>query len=100
MSRQNEILLGGGERKSLVLIPLWDLSNHTSGFMGTDFNADTRSCECYAAMATSKGEEFRIFYGPRTNSEFFTYQGFVYPDNKHDSLRIKLGGMWVGSGSD
>lgn len=37
------------------------------------------------------GQEFRIFYGPRTNSEFFINQGFVFMDNSQDAVRIRLG---------
>ena len=29
------------------------------------------------------GEQIFIYYGPRTNSDFFVHSGFVYPDNKH-----------------
>ena len=36
-------------------------------------------------------EQIFIFYGPRTNSEFFVHNGFVYPDNEHDGLRLSLG---------
>jgi histone-lysine N-methyltransferase SETD3 len=37
------------------------------------------------------GEQIFIFYGPRTNSELFVHNGFVYPDNEHDGLCLKLG---------
>jgi len=36
-------------------------------------------------------EQIFIFYGPRTNSEFFVHNGFVYPENEHDGLRLRLG---------
>ena len=39
----------------------------------------------------SAGQEFRIFYGSRTNSDFFINQGFVFPENSHDAVRIRLG---------
>ncbi|KAL1433540.1 hypothetical protein MTO96_012375 [Rhipicephalus appendiculatus] len=32
-----------------------------------------------------------IFYGRRTNAEFFIHNGFVFPENRHDSVDIKLG---------
>ena len=41
--------------------------------------------------AASAGQEFRIFYGPRSNSDFFINQGFVFPDNSHNTVRIRLG---------
>jgi histone-lysine N-methyltransferase SETD3 len=44
------------------------------------------ACRDYEA-----GEQIFIFYGPRTNSEFFVHNGFVYPDNEHDGLRLRLG---------
>ena len=44
------------------------------------------ACRDYQAA-----EQIFIFYGPRTNSEFFIHNGFVYPDNEHDGLRLRLG---------
>jgi histone-lysine N-methyltransferase SETD3 len=44
------------------------------------------ACRDYQA-----GEQIFIFYGPRTNSELFVHNGFVYPDNEHDGLRLRLG---------
>jgi len=44
------------------------------------------ACRDYQAA-----EQIFIFYGPRTNSEFFLHNGFVYPDNEHDGLRLRLG---------
>jgi histone-lysine N-methyltransferase SETD3 len=44
------------------------------------------ACRDYQAA-----EQIFIFYGPRTNSEFFVHNGFVYPDNEHDGLRLALG---------
>jgi len=32
-----------------------------------------------------------IFYGPRSNCELLLHSGFVYDDNKHDRLSLKLG---------
>ena len=95
MSRQNEIPLKDGKETTLALIPLWDMCNHTLTQMGTDFNLDNRSCECYAAYPLSEGEEFKIFYGARSNAELFIHQGFAYPPHNGDSLRIKLGERWV-----
>ena len=91
MTRQNEIPIRDGRTSALALIPLWDLGNHTNSLMGTDFNTETQACDCYAAHFTKAGEEFTIFYGARTNAELFIHQGFVFPANEHDSLRIKLG---------
>lgn len=94
MSRQNEIPLRDGKETTLALIPLWDMCNHTLTQMATDFNLDNRSCECYAAYPLREGEEFKIFYGARSNAELFIHQGFAYPPHNGDSLRIKLGECW------
>ena len=32
-----------------------------------------------------------IFYGPRSNSDFFVHSGFYYEGNEHDRLHVKLG---------
>lgn len=32
-----------------------------------------------------------MFYGPRSNGEFFVHNGFVYAENDHDRLSLKLG---------
>ena len=92
MSRQNEIpLRPDGKGAVLALIPLWDFCNHTNGHMTTFYNLDTQACDCYAQEDTPAGEEFRIFYGPRPNSDFLIHQGFVYTENRSDSLQFKLG---------
>ena len=92
MSRQNEIPSKSGlPSPTLALIPLWDLCNHMSGHISTFFNVDSQTCDCYAHCYFKAKEEFRIFYGPRTNSELLLQQGFVYLQNEFDSLQIKLG---------
>ena len=91
MSRQNDIPLKDGKKTTMALIPLWDMCNHTLTQMGTDFNVDARTCECYATYDVQKGEEFKIFYGARSNAELFIHQGFAYPPHDGDSLKIKLG---------
>ena len=40
----------------------------------TDFDVDTRSCVCYSMSKYSPGEEFRIFYGERGNSDLLLNQ--------------------------
>ena len=92
MSRQNEIPSKAGPHSpALALIPLWDLCNHCSGHISTFFNLECQTCDCYAQHNFKANEEFTIFYGPRTNSELLLQQGFVYPDNEHDVLPIRLG---------
>ena len=100
MSRQNEIPMGEEGRKGegegqatgLSLIPLWDMSNHSSGCLSTDYNTDSQACECYAPRDVSAGKEFCIFYGERSNADLLVHSGFVHSANEHDSLKIKLGG--------
>lgn len=59
--------------------------------MSTDFNAEKNRSECVACRDYKAGEQIFIFYGPRTNSELFVHNGFVYPENEHDGLRLRLG---------
>lgn len=92
MSRQNEIPSKASLLSpTLALIPLWDLCNHCSGHISTYFNAESSTCDCYAQQDFKADEEFRIFYGPRSNAELLLQQGFVYLQNKFDSYQIKLG---------
>ena len=92
MSRQNEIPSKPGQPSpTLALIPLWDLCNHRSGRITTFYNVETSTCDCYAQCDFKMDEEFRIFYGPRTNSVLLLQQGFVYIQNEHDDYPIKLG---------
>ena len=66
---------------------------HTTltGSISTDFDAELRTCDCFSPSAVRTGKELRIFYGARSNAELFLHQGFVYPPNTGDTLRIKLG---------
>jgi len=32
-----------------------------------------------------------IFYGPRSNAELLLHSGFVYDDNAHDKLAVRMG---------
>ena len=63
----------------------------STGTISTDFNAELRTCDCFSPSAVRTGKELRIFYGARSNAELFLHQGFVYPPNTGDTLRIKLG---------
>jgi len=40
--------------------------------------------ESHATRDFNKGEEIKIYYGPRPNVELFLYSGFVVPKNKHN----------------
>ncbi len=39
----------------------------------------------------AKGEQISIFYGERSNADFLVHNGFVYPENYHDMLKVKFG---------
>ena len=32
-----------------------------------------------------------IFYGPRSNAELLLHSGFIYDDNVHDKLAVRMG---------
>ena len=59
--------------------------------LATDFDPATNSLQCYSLVNSSAGEEFRIFYGPRSNTDLLLNSGFVFMANDHDAVRIKLG---------
>ena len=67
------------------------LSLSLSGTISTDFNVELRTCDCFSPTTVKTGKELRIFYGARSNTELFLHQGFVYPPNTADTLRIKMG---------
>lgn len=92
MSRQNEIPSKPDlSSPTLALIPLWDFCNHSSGKITTFYNVEKSTCDCYAHRSFTALEEFTIFYGSRTNAELLLQQGFVYPNNEHDTYQIRLG---------
>lgn len=91
MTRQNQIPTPGGDKMTFALIPLWDMCNHCNGLITTDFNLEKDCSECYALKNYCKNDQIFIFYGARSNAELLVNNGFVYPDNEHDRLAIKLG---------
>ncbi|XP_023289835.1 histone-lysine N-methyltransferase setd3 [Orussus abietinus] len=91
MTRQNMIPNEDGSQMIHALIPMWDMCNHEEGRITTDFNISADRCECYASRVFKAGEQIFITYGPRTNSDFFVHSGFVYPDNKQDGFKLRLG---------
>ncbi|RVE42518.1 hypothetical protein evm_012826 [Chilo suppressalis] len=89
MTRQNNIQLGNSD--VTAFIPLWDMCNHEHGKITTDFNKEQDRGECYALRDFKEGEQIFIFYGSRSNADLFLHNGFVYPNNRHDSLSLTLG---------
>ncbi|KAK7000066.1 histone-lysine N-methyltransferase setd3 [Biomphalaria glabrata] len=91
MTRQNQIPARDGSRATLGLIPLWDMCNHCNGIYTSDYNTEQDACECFCLKDFEAGQQILMFYGPRSNGEFLVHNGFVYPDNEHDRLCLKLG---------
>lgn len=90
MTRQNPIPSTDGSSELLALVPLWDMCNHSSGKLTTDYNLEKDQLESYSFQAVSPGDQIFIFYGLRSNAELFVHSGFVYADNEHDSVAMKL----------
>lgn len=57
----------------------------------TDYDPESSSLHCYSIARYVAGDEFKIFYGPRSNADLLLNSGFVYADNQHDTVKIKLG---------
>ncbi|XP_076441686.1 actin-histidine N-methyltransferase-like [Babylonia areolata] len=92
MTRQNLIPReDSSEKKTYGLIPLWDMCNHTNGIYSTDFDTESNCSLCYSQQDVAAGDQVFMFYGPRSNGEFLVHNGFVFPDNEHDRLCLKLG---------
>ncbi|KAK8729769.1 hypothetical protein OTU49_008305 [Cherax quadricarinatus] len=90
MTRQNRIPCKGSSGQ-LALIPAWDMANHQQGIYSTDYDDEKNCSVCLAQRDFKAGDQFTIYYSQRPNTELFLHNGFVYRDNKNDSLAIKLG---------
>merc|ERR1719445_2756208 len=92
MTRQNLVpSLTEGEPSINALIPFWDLANHDSGQLSTDYDDEGQALVCLSQRAFKEGEQFTIFYGVRANCDLLIHNGFVFPDNQIDCLTVKLG---------
>ncbi|KAF0774017.1 histone-lysine N-methyltransferase setd3-like isoform X1 [Aphis craccivora] len=92
MSRQNTVPNSDNPTENVsALIPIWDMFNHRSGRLSTEFDKSSNSCVCYADGDFAAEDQVYIFYGVRTNADFLVHNGFVYPDNEHDAVKIRLG---------
>jgi len=67
------------------------MCNHNIGKYSTDFDLNADSAVCYAMKSFNLNEEINIFYGKRSNGEFFIHNGFVCVDNEDDFVPLKLG---------
>ncbi|GFT00203.1 actin-histidine N-methyltransferase [Nephila pilipes] len=91
MTRQNILPYIDGNQQVTSLVPMFDMCNHASGNLSTDFDLKKDLLISYSFKSFCKDEEVCMFYGPRTNAEFMVHNGFVYPENEHDAVEIKLG---------
>jgi len=92
MTRQNMVPKQDDPNTQVnTLIPFYDLANHDHGQLSTDYDTTSSSTTCLAQRDFSSGEQFTIFYGVRANCDLLVHNGFVFPDNQHDCLTIKLG---------
>lgn len=90
MTRQNFVPTQDGSNKQLVLVPLWDMCNHSNGKLATDFNPEKDQLESYVFRTFEAGEQLHMFYGNRCNADFLLHNGFVYSENRFDSVAVKL----------
>ncbi|KAG7157689.1 actin-histidine N-methyltransferase-like [Homarus americanus] len=90
MTRQNRVPVKESSGQ-MALIPAWDMTNHEQGIYSTDYDNEENCSVCLAQRDFKAGEQFSIHYSQRPNTELFLHNGFVYRDNKNDSLAIKLG---------
>jgi hypothetical protein len=89
LTRQNEVALND-QAKVLALIPGWDMCNHEPGKITTFCNPDKRMITCTAMRRFAKGEQVRMFYGPRSNHHLLLYSGFVVPSNSFDTISLQI----------
>jgi len=79
MSRQNLIPVNGTPQ--ITLVPLWDMINHDEGVFTTYYHGAQEVTQCTAMRPFAAGEQIYMYYGPRSNSMFLQYQGFIFPRN-------------------
>lgn len=90
MTRQNFIPSSDGSSQQLVLVPLWDMCNHSNGKLSTDYDPEKNHLKSYVFRSFEIGEQLNIFYGNRHNADFLLHNGFVYPENRFDMVAVKL----------
>ena len=107
MTRQNQVPCKEDINKMTnTLIPFWDLANHEfhmESEVSTDFDEANDETICMANREFSKGEQFTIYYGKRSNADFLVHNGFVYtvdsideskqpqPVSPHVSMVLRIG---------
>uniref|UniRef100_A0A336K0U1 protein-histidine N-methyltransferase n=1 Tax=Culicoides sonorensis TaxID=179676 RepID=A0A336K0U1_CULSO len=73
-----------------ALIPFWDMANHTNGHLTTSYNIESHQVESLTLNECKKGEQIFIYYGNRNNTDLLVHNGFVFPNNKNESIMIRL----------
>ncbi|KAF5398459.1 hypothetical protein PHET_07932 [Paragonimus heterotremus] len=91
MSRNNLIPKGDEGAKKMCMIPIWDMINHKTGRVTTDFNPESGELIFYAMESTKPGDQIFMDYGARTSAEFLLFSGFVPAHNPHNHVRVTFG---------
>jgi len=94
MTRQNPIPRSESAAAGtfiISLIPLWDMANHKSGSITTDYDESLKKGICYAMDDCRIDDQVFICYGKRNNGDFFLHNGFVCTDHPTDSIKLRLG---------
>lgn len=88
MTRQNIVEIDG--IKESVLIPAWDMANHSNGIINTQYNDESKQIESFCLENFKIGEQVTIAYGFRSNLDFLIHNGFVFQENENKDFFIKL----------
>ncbi|KAF8568368.1 hypothetical protein P879_08924 [Paragonimus westermani] len=91
MSRNNLIPKGDKGAKQMCMIPIWDMTNHKTGKVTTDFIVESGELIFYAMEPAKPGDQIFMDYGARTSAEFLLFSGFVPAHNPHNHVRATFG---------
>ena len=73
MTRQNVMPIDADGAPESVLIPLWDMANHSNGHLTTEYVAPYIESRCVRDF--KKNEQILISYAQRNNSDFLIHNG-------------------------
>lgn len=90
MTRQNLVPQGESLQRESVLIPLWDMANHSNGVINTEYNDVSKQIESFCLQDFKSGDQVTMAYGSRSNEDFLIHNGFVFPENDNKCFNIKL----------
>jgi histone-lysine N-methyltransferase SETD3 len=69
-----------------------DFLNHQHGRECIHYDLNLRQIECQTMKDIEQNEQIFMFYGKRTNAEYFIHNGFVpNQPNPYDTYLLKLG---------